>query len=120
MISNSEIIYYDIIQILKHLLSIYKYSIKNKITVNINLDNVCWNITEPFLMYLKTKEERTLFINIRDKHHEEATKCISILNNFIKNVLHIDTISVQLIYYDDLLKRLILVLHSLHYLNDTF
>jgi len=62
-------------------------------------------MTEPFLMHLKTKEERTVFINIRDKHHEEATKCISILNNFIKNVLHIDTISVQLIYYDDLLKE---------------
>lgn len=104
-ITNGEIVYYDIIQMLKHLLSIYNFSINNKKTVMIRLDNVCWNMNEPFFKYLKTEEEENTFSAIRAKHHEEANRCIAILNDFIRTTLGLNTISVRFIYYCDLLKE---------------
>lgn len=105
MITNGEIVYYDIIQMLKHLLSILNFYIKNKRTNIISLDNACWNITEPFFKYLKTEEERTVLSNIQAKHHAEAKRCISILNDFIKTTLCLSTINVTFIVYEDLLKE---------------
>lgn len=100
MINDGEFKYFDINQMLKHLLAIYR----TKPNLSVVLKNLIWKPEKTFYNYI----DSNISVSYLQKRVESLSKEIKIaaelMNTFVKEELHWENCSIKILFYNDDLK----------------
>lgn len=105
---SSEYQYYNVTQLIRHLLAVYKHMLKNPkyyCEKNVNLISVIWDMPDSFAALFEEAVEKA-FIQRRSIIRSEAERCERLLNEFIKEHLHLDNLNFKAIKYNDIISQI--------------
>lgn len=105
---SSEFKYYNVTQLIRHLLAVSKHMWRNpKYYCNkkVNLISVVWDMPDSFIMMFEAAVAEAL-IQRREIVREEAERCEKLLNEFIQEDLRMNNLQFKAIKYNNIIYQI--------------
>ena len=104
---KNEFVYYDINQMLKHLLAIYRLQPSGKIV----LQNLIWKPTDRFFSAIGSERSVSYFKKRVGDLQDEMKKAHQMLSEFVNKELHWNECTIGISFYNDVLDRVSANIH---------
>ena len=102
---SKEFKYYNVTQLIRHLLAIFKHMLKNPgyySDKQVNLASIVWDMPDSFAMLFEDEVKEAL-IQRREVIRKEAERCEKLLNDFIREELKIENLKFKAIKYNSII-----------------